>query len=386
MSSNGGYVFIYSRIPKSREVVIPGTFGRYRLTLDGLVYDRFLDKLIDPINRHYVLELPWHRLPIHVTKLIAVCFKGWHAPLEFVSRCEILFSDGDEDNIHPRNLIWKFPEEGLEVPTFPGYYFIPSFTCYAINNELKVISLFEGSAKLTSLATTGYRDLGLRRDDGTYVGTNLHRVAALTFIDYDNTINEKVVNHIDGDRDNTALDNLEWVTQSENVLHGNAIKTGYIGSAKNTAIMRMLKNRGVNTDGIVLEHDGIEIKNIVTGEIKKYDSQKKASEAIGVSVGTISLKVSGHAIYPVIMDKYIVRRVGSEWPTWDESIEYSQAKNKTTLVKNVETGEILKYKSAKQAYLDLGLSKKVVTSKLKKKDRRPINGFIFKYENDPDDF
>lgn len=55
-------------------------------------------------------------------------------------------------------------------------------------------------------------------------------------------------------------------------------------------------------------------------------------------------------------------------------------------MKNVETGEILKYKSAKQAYLDLGLSKKVVTSKLKKKDRRPINGFIFKYENDPDDF
>lgn len=378
-------MFKYCRIPKSRDIVIPGTYGRYRLTLDGLVYDRLLDKLVEPNNNYYSICLPWHPEPIHITKLMALCFKGWHAPLEDIAKCTILFSDGDETNIHPGNLIWKFPKEGLRVPTFPGYYFIPSFTSYGINRQGSIISLVDGCLKIVSLATTGYRDLGLRRDDGVYQGTNLHRALALTFLEYDNTINTLVVNHKDNDRDNSNIDNLEWVTQSENVIHGLAAKNGYTGSAKNKAILRMLVKRGVNIDGVDLDHNGIEVKDLTNNTIRLFESQEQASKAIGVSVGTVSLKVSGKAIYPLINDRYIVRRVGSEWPTWDTTKEYSQAKNKSTVVKNLATGELLNFKSAKEAYTELKLSKKTVTTRLKNKDRRPINGFVFKYENDTDE-
>lgn len=378
-------MFKYSRIPRSREVTIPGTYGRYNLTLDGIVYDRLLDKIIEPTGRNYNLNLPWHPEAIAVEKLIAVCFKGWFADLRRVEECTILYSDRDRENIHPDNLIWLFPEGGLEVPTLPGYYHIPSFTSYAINSKHRVLNLFEGDVKLTSVGTNGYRDVGLRRDDGVYVGSNLHRIFALTFIRYDEDINSLVVNHKDGNRDNNNLSNLELVTYSENTKHGLAMKEGYRGSAKNHQIMRMLQSRGVNMDGIELDHEGIEVKDILNDEVSMHSSQVKAANFIGVSVGTVSLKVSGNCIYPVIMDRYIVRRVGQDWPTWNEDTEYSQAKNKTTLVRNLTTNELLEFPSAKATYTELGLSKKTVTTRLRKKDRRPIDKYVIKYKSDEDE-
>lgn len=373
-------VFNYFR--KIKDDVIPGTYGRFTIDRQGVVYDKLHQKIVEPHGKGYNLHLTWYPNPVPVEKLIAVTFKGWHAPLEMVQQCEILYADNNPENLHPGNLIWRFPKNGLHVPNWPGYYFIPSFTRYGINRENKVISLFEGVAKVTNLGTTGYRDLGLRRDCGAYVGTHLHRAVALTFIPYGNDINWLVVNHKDGDRDNTELDNLEWATQQENVLHGKAMSIGYSGSAKNSAILTMLKNRGVNVDGIELDHDGVEVKDIVTGEVFEFTSQLLASKGIGVSPGTISLKLSGTAIYPVILDRFIVRRVGHPWPTWDETVEYSQAKAKTTLVKCVATGDITEYASAKEAYLKLGLSKKVVMTRLRGKDKRPVNGYVFKYATD----
>ena len=44
-----------------------------------------------------------------------------------------------------------------------------------------------------------------------------HRLVAETFIE--NTDDKPFINHIDGDRGNNTIDNLEWCTQSENERH-----------------------------------------------------------------------------------------------------------------------------------------------------------------------
>lgn len=50
----------------------------------------------------------------------------------------------------------------------------------------------------------------------------IHRLVALTFIS--NPLNKKEVNHIDGNKLNNMVKNLEWVTRRENAIH--SIKNG----------------------------------------------------------------------------------------------------------------------------------------------------------------
>ena len=50
----------------------------------------------------------------------------------------------------------------------------------------------------------------------------IHRLVAETFIDTNLDTRTSVVNHIDGDRNNNSIDNLEWATYSENAYHGRA--------------------------------------------------------------------------------------------------------------------------------------------------------------------
>ena len=63
---------------------------------------------------------------------------------------------------------------------------------------------------------TGYCHLMLRKD-GRYIGVRVHRLVAETFLGKPNFLCE--VNHKDGNKQNNAVANLEWVSHSENVSH-----------------------------------------------------------------------------------------------------------------------------------------------------------------------
>lgn len=69
----------------------------------------------------------------------------------------------------------------------------------------------------------GYLSIVLR-DNGKSKTTSVHRIVAKNFID--NFKDFLDVNHIDGDKTNNRLENLEMVTRSENIKH--AVKIGLI--------------------------------------------------------------------------------------------------------------------------------------------------------------
>lgn len=68
----------------------------------------------------------------------------------------------------------------------------------------------------------GYDRIQLYDDHGNFKIHSVHRIVASAFIP--NPENKPQVNHINGVRNDNRVENLEWVTGSENMVH--AIKTG----------------------------------------------------------------------------------------------------------------------------------------------------------------
>lgn len=70
--------------------------------------------------------------------------------------------------------------------------------------------------KKVSIDKDEYRQVNLYKQ-GKPTTYKIHRLVALTFIPNPN--NYPVINHIDGNKQNNRVDNLEWCTRSENDLH-----------------------------------------------------------------------------------------------------------------------------------------------------------------------
>ena len=66
----------------------------------------------------------------------------------------------------------------------------------------------------------------------------VHRMVALAFID--NPDNKPYVNHINGNRSDNNVENLEWVTPSENTQH--AVDTGLFKSGRARAVVQYKLN------------------------------------------------------------------------------------------------------------------------------------------------
>ena len=102
------------------------------------------------------------------------------------------------------------------VPGFEGYYEVSNLgnikSLGHYNNRKPKILVQENVKSKSAI----YKRVKLHKD-GEYTRFLVHRLVAIVFIE--NPENKPEVNHIDNNTTNNTVDNLEWCTSSENMLH-----------------------------------------------------------------------------------------------------------------------------------------------------------------------
>lgn len=122
---------------------------------------------------------------------------------------------------------------------------IKDFENYQVSNLGRVKNA-RGKIMKQKTQYNGYKNVGLRKGGNKQKMFLVHRLVATAFIGVDE--NNPQVNHIDGNKENNNVSNLEWCTASENKKH--AVATGLqeidVDQLKENAIKRRKPIRVIN--------------------------------------------------------------------------------------------------------------------------------------------
>lgn len=168
-------------------------------------------------------------------------------------------------------------EKWQDFKGYEGYYQVSSFG--QVRSVDRVVVGVDGKTyhykgRILKQAKTsdGYKTVQLFKDNGLKT-FKVHRMIALTFIPNPN--NKPEVNHIDGNKSNNHISNLEWVTRSENLKH--AVKHGLSSPVK--AIEATKKK--------------VELVDDNGNAIKRWNTMTAAADEMGVHISNVSMCCHG---------------------------------------------------------------------------------------------
>lgn len=181
--------------------------------------------------------------------------------------------------------IWKDIKgyEGLYQVSNKGR--VKSLDRYVLRNGN---TLFVRGVILSQLNNRGYLTVRLC-NSGKYKNYFVHRLVANAFIHNDNNYFE--INHIDENKHNNYVENLEWCDRKYNINYGsradkfsnsmkgklagkNNPRYGKIGTMRGKHLTTEQKNKiSVKASGRIWVHKGIETKRIFKNELDTYLSK-----------------------------------------------------------------------------------------------------------------
>jgi len=150
---------------------------------------------------------------------------------------------------------------------------------FKVSNDGKIYSKRTNKLLVLGLSKKGYPVLSTRIGGrkGKALCLKVHRLVAEAFIE--NTDNKRFINHIDGNKENNVVTNLEWCTPKENSEH--AYSTGLATGRKGE----------LNGSAVLSDNDVIEIRRRYKPRCKKNGCRALAKE-FGVSHPQISRAIN----------------------------------------------------------------------------------------------
>lgn len=234
---------------------IPGNH-KYSISLDGKIRcSDGSDCAPIIVNGKVVLEIYGECRSVDVSWLALLAHYEVDLPDEF--KCKIW--NIKFVSCHPKlKLCKRVMCFDIPVTIQSGFRLIPGFTNYAVDKHGNVINV----------KTRQF--VSIHRKDGHYPSVKIkdpdrnrcraiciHRLVCWAWIDNNDFINKRVVNHKDGNKNNSFYRNLEWCTYKHNNEH--AFRTG------------------LRTDNVRCK-----IRDAVTKEVMEFPSVEKACEYMNV--------------------------------------------------------------------------------------------------------
>lgn len=206
--------------------------------------------------------------------------------------------------------------EPKESDEFPGFFEIPGYPGFVISKEGLIINCYQHRFVPRLKTTTGYTavNLGLGRKNSRFIA--VHLLVARTFLPrpkgHEN--DDLEVNHIDGNKTNPRLSNLEWVTPQENVWHA-----GRTGLTESCIPIQTLNN--------------------ITGEEKEYPSVRECAKDLGMNERNVNyMRKFGADGRRIFAGGFRIRKKTTEpWPT--DTFEQELSGAIPVDIRNLITGE-----------------------------------------------
>lgn len=163
-------------------------------------------------------------------------------------------------------LLFMKKEIWRDVPGYEGLYQVSSLGrvkslhYYGGNQEKVLVAMPKGKQ--------GYLIVHLCKDRKV-LSFRVHRLVAVAFIP--NPDNKPFVNHIDGNKHNNCIENLEWVTAVENVIHARQIlcidvaRGARFGNAGNSKKVDQFLLHKDGTLYLLATYTSIKSASVVTG-------------------------------------------------------------------------------------------------------------------------
>lgn len=231
---------------------------------------------------------------------------------------------------------------------------IPNYSRYEINSLGHIRHKKRLSLMATTVSARGYLCATLLRDDGWRAPVKVHRLLALVFLEHPKDVDKLVVNHIDGNKSNNSLKNLEWVTSKRNARHAREIGL---------------------FSGIPCK--AVEAMNIETKEILLFDSMAECAEFFHVQQSSVADPIYNHRGIRPYKGYYLkLRSDPRPWPEPDAVFQINKVIG--VCAKNIETGEILKFKSMRDLGKFLGTSTSSIFYQVNSSKLRPYMGYLIR--------
>lgn len=140
---------------------------------------------------------------------------------------------------------------------------IPSCPGYMVSRDGRVYSIKSNSLLVQHETEKGYFRVNVTIDGQCY-HRRVHRLVAETYIPNDNPELD-TVDHIDGDKSNNSVENLQWMSRGDNIRKSNSIP--------------------------------VIVKDLSTGYTKEYNSIYDAANDLSLSYSSVCRNIFKYGVY-----------------------------------------------------------------------------------------